>query len=142
MKINLLAAACLLSASLVIGCDDADKPAAATPATPTMEGAKSSAAEVKAGVEAKTADTVDATKAAAADASSAVTDQAKKLYDQATEAVKGMKLDDAQKYFDQLNALKDKLPADWKTKVDELGKLITDAKAKLSAIPAVPALPK
>lgn len=146
MKLCLLAAS-VLSAGLFIGCDNSDKPAA--PATPSMgatsDKAKDAAADMKASAEAagaKTGAMMDTAKAGAADVGNAVTDQAKKLYDQATAAVTGMKLDDAQKYFDQLKALRDKLPADWQTKVDELGKMITDAKAKMGAMPAVPGLPK
>ena len=145
---NLFAATALVSASVLIGCDNADQPAA-TPAAPTMgatnDAAKNAAADMKATAESTNAQVMDAAttgQAAVTDAGNAMVDQAKKVYDQATAAIGQMKMDDAQKYFDQLKGMRDKLPADWQTKIDELGKMITDAKAKMGATPAMPAMPK
>lgn len=143
-----------------LGCDDSDKATPAPTATPsagaTNDAAKSAATDLKTQAEAagaKTADAVESAKAntaaavddakgKTADAADSVTDQAKKLYDQATTAISKANWDDAQKYVDQLKALRDKLPADWQAKVDEVAKMLTDAKAKLGNLPSMPSMPK
>lgn len=74
----------------------------------------------------------------ASDAGAGVVAQAQKLYDDAVNAVNKADFSTAEKYFEQLKSLRDKLPADWQAKVDQLGQLIADGKAKLGNLPNLP----
>jgi molecular chaperone GrpE (heat shock protein) len=132
----------------------ADKAADAT--NNTLDAIKDKASEVKDGVAEAAGDVKDAAKDAAADARDGVTNatndaqtaatdanagvvaQAQKLYDDAVAAVNKADFSTAEKYFEQLKTYRDKLPADWQTKIDQLGKMITDAKAKLGNVPGLP----
>lgn len=147
MKLNALTAAGLLSASLILGCDDGSTTTAtpAAPAPTVNDGAKDAAAGLQkqaADAQAGAANVAADAKTAATDAGNSVVAQAQALYAQATTAIGSAKLDDAQKYVDQLKGLRDKLPADWQVKVDEVAKMLTDAKAKLGNLPSMPAMPK
>ena len=137
-----------LAAMLAIGCDKKDEPMAApastggsaapvtdsTKMTPTMAGAQDQAAKTAADVTAKSNDMG----AAAKDAGDSMVTQAQKLYDDAKAAMNKADFAGAQKYVDQLSALKSKLPADWQTKVTELEKMVADGKAKMGAMPSLP----
>ena len=156
---TLSAAAIVATGLLTIGCDE--KPAAtptpaassdATPATPAMPGAlekaRDQAQSTVDAAQAKMAATGDdASKAAAdagakaSDAGNAIVGQAQTLFDNAKAAIQKANLNDAQKYVDQLNALKAKLPADWQAKVDEVTKMLSDAKSKLGNM-SLPSMPK
>ncbi len=85
--------------------------------------------------------TMDATKTAATDAAKAATDatnqQANKLMNDLSSAIGSAKWSDADALIKQLDAMRDKLPADLQTKYDGLKKLYTDNKAKLQAIPGL-----
>ena len=132
---------------LAAGCDD-KTPAPATPAAtpaasdmsvpPTMKNAQDQAKA--------TVDAAESKMGAAGDQAAAVGDgvvaQAQKLYDDAKAAINKADFTGAQKYVDQLTALKSKLPADWQTKVDELSKMLADGKSKLGSMGAMPSMPK
>lgn len=142
---------CALMGLGVIGCDESSTttPKVETKAAESSGGmldkVKEQAAEVKektaeaaANATDKAKETADAAKEQAADAASALTGQAQKLFDDAKAAIGKADFDGAQKYVDQLKGLQDKLPADWKAKVDEVVKMLADAKEKLKAIPGMP----
>lgn len=135
--------------ALAVGCDESstapkvDTTAAQSTADKAADAVKDTAA--KATDAAK--DTADKATAAATDAKEAVADaasdmlaKATKLYDDAKASLTKMPpdLDTAQKYLDELKGWQDKLPADWKAKVDELVKMFNDAKAKLQNVPGMP----
>ncbi len=84
----------------------------------------------------KAAGAVDTAKDAAGDMMA----QVQKLYDDAKASLTKMPpdVDTAQKYVDQLKGWQDKLPADWKAKIDELVKMLGDAKDKLKNMPGMP----
>lgn len=145
MKLSHLAVG-LLSTGVIVGCDnDTSTTPAARTADATNEGARDAAADIQAtaaDAQAGAAGAMGEVRAnattAAADMGTAATDagnaavvQAQQLYTQASTAISGMKLDDAQKYVDQLKGLRDKLPADWQTRVDDASKMLTDARAKM-----------
>lgn len=147
MKCTTLLAMTILSAGLAIGCDDknASTPAAQPTAGATNEKAKDAAADLQtqmADNQTKTAAAIDDAKSAAKDTGDSVVAQAQDLYAKATTALSNMKPDDAQKYVDQLKTLRDKLPAEWQTKVDDLAKMVNDAKAKMTNLPNLPTMPK
>lgn len=138
---------------LAMGCDQ-NEPAAPT-ATDAKTAAESAAANAQSAAEsakssaekasAAASEVADKAGAAAADvkdqaagAASELTAQAQKLFDDAKAAISKADFDNAQKYVDQLKGLSDKLPADWKAKVDELAKMLTDARAKLGNLPGLP----
>ena len=77
----------------------------------------------------------------AASAGDAMVAQATKLYEDAKASINKADFAGAQQYVDQLAALKSKLPPDWQAKVEELTKMLTDAKSKLGNM-SVPAMPK
>ena len=134
-----------------LGCDESSS---TTPKVETktaessggmLDKVKDQAAEVKEKTAEAAGDMKDKTNAAvtdakdqAADAASALTGQAQKLFDDAKAAIGKADFDGAQKYVDQLKGLQDKLPADWKAKVDEVVKMLADAKDKLKALPGMP----
>ena len=85
--------------------------------------------------EAATTRPADVTGATAADAGvvATVTD----LYNKATAAINAKRLDEAQGYVNQLKTYRDKVPADWQTKIDQLVSTFDSAKAQLNALPNV-----
>ncbi len=138
---------------LAFGCDESTTPttpkveaaadkaaAAADKATDASKSAADSAADAaKSAADAakeKGAAAVDAAKEAGAD----MLVQVQKAYDDAKASLSKMPpdIEGASKYVDQLKGWQDKLPADWKAKVDELVKMLADAKAKLQAMPGMP----
>lgn len=154
-------AAVSIASLAMVGCDESASKSA-TPASTdstvadgqrkaadTLAEGQRKAAEVTADAQKKAADEMadanakaaaDARKTAenvgekAQDAANTLVAQAQKLYDQAREAINKADVPAAQQYVDQLSALRDKLPADWQTKVDELTKLLSDAKSKLNGL--------
>lgn len=142
-----------LTALLAVGCDDtknavdAAKDKANAAASTATDAAKSAADSAKSAADSakdsaagavdaakdKAAGAVDAAKDKAAGAMDAVkeaaTKQATDLYDKAMAAVKENKITDAEGILNQLTALKDKLPADWASKIDSLKSAIDKAKA-------------
>lgn len=99
---------------------------------------KEKTAEAAANATDKAKDAAADAKEQAGDAASALTAQAQKLFDDAKAAIGKADFDGAQKYVDQLKGLQDKLPAEWKAKIDDLVKMIADAKEKLKAVPGMP----
>jgi hypothetical protein len=143
-----------------IGCDEATN-TTPTPQVETKSTADKAADSAKSAADAvadkagelkdKTVDAAgdlkDKVKDATTDTTNAATDagvvaQAQKLYDDAVAAVNKADFSTAEKYFDQLKTYRDKLPVEWQTKIDQLGTMIADAKAKLGNLPSVPGLPK
>lgn len=144
-------------AVFAIGCDESSTTTPkvdTTPAKTAADRAADSAASAKDNVKSAADSAADAAKAtadkAAADAAAAkdaatdaagdITAKAQKLFDDAKASLSKMPpdLDTAQSYLDQLKGWQDKLPPEWKAKVDELAKMITDAKAKLQNVPGLP----
>lgn len=145
-----------LAATLAIGCDEQKTPTAepaANTATgapgatgdatmpPTMANAQNQAADLQKAAGAKmdeTAAAADATAkeagAKASEAGDTMVAQAQKLYADAQAAIQKMDVNAAQKYMDQLSALKAKLPADWQEKVTALEQQFATLKSKAGAV--------
>ena len=96
-----------------------------------MDKAKDQANSAVDAAKEKGAAAVDAAKTAAADALGG----AQTMFDEAKAAITKGDLTNATKYVDQLKGLQDKLPAEWKAKIDDLVKMLAEAKAKLPSMP-------
>lgn len=127
-KCVVIAAALAVSAFGIVGCDkEAEKPA--TPAAPANGTANQVDNAARDGVDAAVG-AVDAVKA-----------QADGLIKQAQEYIAAKKFDDAQNVIDQLKALSDKLPDDYKARIEQLVNAFNTAKAAAGNLPAnVPGL--
>lgn len=110
---------------------------AAKKATDAAAEVKDKAVDAAAEVKDKAADAAADVKEKASEVAAGLTEQAQKLFDDAKAAITKGDFDGATKYVDQLKGLQDKLPADWKAKVDEVVKMLADAKAKLGNIPGM-----
>jgi hypothetical protein len=71
----------------------------------------------------------DAAAQKASDVAAAVTEEAQKYLDQVTQFVKDNKLNEAGQVMAKLEALKDKLPAEWAAKIDSARQMLEKAKA-------------
>lgn len=160
MSLKLFAAVGLLATSLALtGCDQNASTTSTDTATPsagaTGDKARSAASDLKMQAEGaghradaamgnastQASDAANSAGAAASDTGNAIVAQAQSLYEKATAAISNTKFDDAQGYVDQLKAIRDKLPAEWQAKVDQLGTMLTDAKAKMGNL-KMPSMPK
>lgn len=133
-----------LATVLAIGCDE--KPAApANPnatasdpmvpaTTPPLDKARDSAAATAADVTAKSNEAAADAGKAASNAGDSLVTQAQNLYDQAQAAIKKADFSGAQKYLDQLGALKSKLSPEWQAKITDLEKMVADGKAKFGGV--------
>ncbi len=79
-------------------------------------------------------DMAETAKAKVGEVAGNLTAEADKLLTQAKEYIGQNKLDDASKVVDQLVAMKDKLPAEWQTKIDEVSKMLATAKEKVGSL--------
>ena len=120
------AAALLLGGCVLVGCDEAKDAS-----KDVKDKAGQAATEAKEAVGGAAAAVTDA----AAGAMEKVKKEADDLIAKARQFITEKKLDDAGKIVEQLKALKDKLPAEYQSKVDDVVKLFDSAKA---AIPAMP----
>jgi hypothetical protein len=79
----------------------------------------------------------------AADVKATLADEAQKYLDQVNQFIKDKKLNEAGAVLNKLDALKDKLPAEWAAKIDSAKQMLDKAKAALGGTPAptTPALP-
>lgn len=156
MNLKYLAITAIVGGSVIaVGCDDKTPAPAATPAAndgagmpASLKKAQDSAQSTIDAAQTKMNGTGDQASAAAKDAGDKASTagdtmvaQAQKLYDDAKAAIGKADFDGAQKYVDQLTALKSKLPTDWQAKVDELSKMLADGKTKLGGM-SMPAMPK
>lgn len=64
----------------------------------------------------------------ASDASKAVTEQAQELYRKAEQMINESRWPEAQSLVDQLEALKDRLPAEWQSRVDQIRTALKNAR--------------
>ncbi len=129
MKRSMLTAAAL-AGLLALGCEKAPETPAApeTPKTepPAAGGMIGAMKDAKDAAADKAAGAMDSAKAMGADATKVV----EEIYNKAKAAIDGGKLDEAKGYVDQLQPYLDKVPADWK---DKIQKLIADYTAKAAA---------
>jgi hypothetical protein len=103
---------CLFSAAM-IGCDKGTDTA---PATKVEQAVKSAG---------------DAAAQKASDVASAVTTEAQKYLDQVNQFIKENKLNEADAVLTKLEALKDKLPAEWAAKINSAKEMLAKAKSAL-----------
>lgn len=130
-----------LAAAFIVGCKEEPAPAPKVDNTPKLP----SVDDVKKAADNATKTATDATKnatATATDAAKTAADEAKKnasdWMSKLEAAIKDKKLDDAKTYVDKLQAIRDQLPAELKSKFDSLKAAFDAAKAQ----GAVPGLPK
>jgi hypothetical protein len=107
-----------------------------------MENATTRASGAASGASTRASGAATQASGAASDAGNATVTQAQGLYTQAQTAISGMKFDEAQKHVDQLKGMRSKLPAEWQTRVDQLGTMLTDAKSKMGNMPSMPSAPR
>jgi hypothetical protein len=115
------------------GCDNSEQ----SPAAPQTPPAPVPAPQPQAG------GAVDAAKGAvegagqkATEAASALATEAQKYVDQVSEYVKDKKWDLAEQALTKLEAMKDKLPAEWAAKIADARKMLDTAKKAVGAAPA------
>jgi hypothetical protein len=132
-----------LTGAVLAGCDDkaakSPDPATAAKAADAKAEADKDAADAKAKADKSAANAKAAAEKSAADAKTAAVkaaaeagkDQAAKLLSDLGTAVKGAKWTDAEAIIKQLDALRDKLPADKQASFDSLKKQYNDNKSKL-----------
>jgi hypothetical protein len=121
-----LAAALLLGGFVLVGCEEAKDTA-----KDAKDKAGQAATEAKDAVGGAAAAVTDA----AANAMETVKKEADELLAKAKQLIGDKKFDDASGIIEKLKALKDKLPADYQSKVDEVVKLFDTAKAAIPALP-------
>lgn len=156
MRIVTLGMCAAMGMGTLVGCDEspstpqvntsaadsaADKAAdAASSAADSAKSAADSAADAAKSAADKAGDVAADAKDKASELGADVLAQVQKLYDDAKASLSQMPpdVDTASKYVDQLKGWQDKLPADWKAKVDELVKTLGEAKDKLKNLPGVP----
>lgn len=111
---------------LVAGCEKKEQ----APKVATPSAADVSRAAAEAGQAAQEAGAAAAETGAAA----AATTEAQQLLDQAMQYIKDKKWDLAEGVLKKLDALKDKLPAEWASKIGDAHKALSAAKAASGAI--------
>ncbi len=129
----------LLAGAMIVGCDEKKEVKAPDPARAAdtaKDAAKDAAKTATDAAKDATKSATDAAKSAtdaatvkATDATAAVKEQGSKLLDQLKAAVDAKKLTDAEGLIKQLDAIKDKLPDDLKTKFETLKKGFEAVKA-------------
>ena len=140
MNVRFLILPLFLTGALLMGCEDktakSPDPATAAKAADAKADADKAAADAKADADKAAADAKAAADKAAIDAKTAAKkasaeagkDQAAKLLSDLQAAVKGQKWTDAGPIIKQLDALRDKLPADQQARFDGLKKQYNDSK--------------
>lgn len=118
MKKTLWISSIALAAALAVGCDDSSKT--------SVDSAVKSAQDTASKAGEQVAAAADKAKDAAAQGFDAIKGQVEDLYNKAVALVNEKKFTEAKGLVDQLATWKDKVPAEWQTKIADLVKKVED----------------